>query len=305
MKLVGMTSVRNEDWVLGLSLRAALLFLDEVVVLDHCSSDRTPELLASIAAEHPGRLHCLTEGDPVWRETAIRNRLLAAARERGATHLCAFDADEVLTGNLLPEIRGLFAALAPGETLWLPWLPLWRSLDRYRDDESEVATECWMVLGFRDHPGLHYRNNHDDGYDIHTRKVKGHAGARRHGRDKADGGVFHLTWVNWRRLQIKNAWYKMQEVVRFPSERSAADLNQWYGCALDEAGLRTRAVDPEWWGPYRAWRGEVALDGEPWHLAECRQLWQRHGPAAFAGLELWGLPDSLSAAVAEERGPCR
>jgi hypothetical protein len=140
---------------------------------------------------------------------------------------------------------------------------------------------------------------------MHSRKVKGHAGTRRHGRDKADGGVFHLSWVNWRRLQVKNAWYKMQETVRFPSLRSVADLNQWYGHDLDEAGLRTRAVDPRWWEPYRAWRGEVALDGEPWHLAECRQLWQRHGPAAFAGLELWGLPDSLSAAVAEERGPCR
>ncbi|HXO41397.1 MAG TPA: glycosyltransferase, partial [Thermoanaerobaculia bacterium] len=61
MKLVGMMPVRNEDWVLGLSLRAALLFLDEVVVLDHGSSDGTPELLASIAAEHPGRVHRLAE----------------------------------------------------------------------------------------------------------------------------------------------------------------------------------------------------------------------------------------------------
>ncbi|HLX07511.1 MAG TPA: glycosyltransferase [Thermoanaerobaculia bacterium] len=304
MKLVGMMPVRNEDWVLGLSLRAALLFMDEVVVLDHGSSDRTPELLAQIAGEHPGRVHLLAETDPVWRETAIRNRLLAAARERGATHLCAVDADEVLTGNLLPGIRRRFAALAPGETLWLPWLSLWRGLDRYRDDESEVATDCWMVLGFRDLPSLHYGNTHD-GYDMHSRKVKGHGGACRHGEGKADGGVFHLTFANWRRLRIKTAWYKMQEKLRFPSLRSADLLNEWYGCSLDEAGLRTRAVAPEWWEPYRAWRGEVALDGETWHESECRQLWQQHGPAAFAGLELWGVPEDPSPSAAGERGPCR
>jgi hypothetical protein len=210
----------------------------------------------------------------------------------------------VLTGNLLGEIRGLLAALAPGERLSLPWLSLWRGLDRYRDDESEVATDCWMVLGFRDHPALHYSNIYD-GFDIHSRKVKGHSGNRRHGRGKADGGVFHLTFANWRRLRIKTAWYKMQERVRFPDQRSAAVLNQWYSCDLDEAGLRTRAVSPEWWEPYRAWRGEVALDADAWHLSECRQLWQRHGPAAFAGLELWGIPDSLSEVAAGERGPCR
>lgn len=297
MKLVGMMPVRNEDWVLGLSLRAALLFLDEVVVLDHGSSDRTPELLAAVAAEHPGRIHCLAESDPVWRETGIRNRLLAAARQRGATHLCALDADEVLTGNLLPGIRGRFAALRPGDTLWLPWLSLWRSLDRYRDDESEVARDCWMVLGFRDDPALHYRNNQGE-YDIHSRRVKGLHGVLRLGRSKADGGVFHLTFANCRRVRVKTAWYKMQETVRYPNLRTAAELNEWYACDLDETGLRTSAAAPEWWEPYRAWRGEVALDGEPWHESECRQLWQRHGPAAFAGLELWGVPDRPDAALA-------
>lgn len=297
MKLVGMMPVRNEDWVLGLSLRAALLYLDEVVMLDHGSSDGTPDLLATIAAEHPGRVHRLAESDAVWRETAIRNRLLAAARQRGATHLCALDADEVLTGNLLPGIRGSFAALAPGETLSLPWLSLWRSLDRYRDDESEVATDCWMMLGWRDHPAVHYRNNQGE-FDIHSRRVKGQSGTRRIGRDKADGGVFHLAFANWRRLRVKTAWYKMQETVRYPGFRTAAQLNQWYACDLDERGLRTSAVAPEWWEPYRAWRGEVALDGEPWHQGECLQLWQRHGPAAFAGLELWGVPERPSAPVA-------
>jgi glycosyltransferase involved in cell wall biosynthesis len=297
MKLVGMMPVRNEDWVLGLSLRAALLFLDEVMVLDHGSSDRTPELLARITAEHPGRVHRLAESDAVWRETAIRNRLLAAARQRGATHLCALDADEVLTGNLLPGIRGSIAALAPGETLWLPWLSLWRGLDRYRDDESEVATDCWMMLGWRDDPAVHYRNNQGE-FDIHSRRVKGQSGTRRIGRDKADGGVFHLAFANWRRLRVKTAWYKMMETVRYPGLRTAAQLNQWYACDVDEGGLRTSAVAPEWWEPYRAWRGEVALDGEPWHESECRQLWQRHGPTAFAGLDLWGVPESPPAARA-------
>jgi hypothetical protein len=62
-------------------------------------------------------------------------------------------------------------------------------------------------------------------------------------------------------------------------------------------------VAPEWWEPYRAWRGAVALDGEPWHESECHRLWQRHGPAAFAGLELWGVPGHPSARPAAAATP--
>ena len=57
---------------------------------------------------------------------------------------------------------------------------------------------------------------------------------------------------------------------------------------------------PAWMRPFPS-----ALDGETWHLAECRRLWQQHGPAAFAGLELWGVPDEPSEAAAGERGPWR
>ncbi|MDP9120530.1 MAG: glycosyltransferase family 2 protein, partial [Acidobacteriota bacterium] len=85
MKLVGLMTVRNEEWVLGLSLRAALRFVDEMVVLDHASTDGTAALVERIAAEHPGRVRSLREVDPVWREVAWRQRLLEAGRAAGAT----------------------------------------------------------------------------------------------------------------------------------------------------------------------------------------------------------------------------
>ncbi len=99
MKLVGLMTVRNEEWVLGLSLRAALRFVDEMVVLDHASTDCTAALVERLAAEHPGRVRSLRESDPVWRESAWRQRLLEEGRAAGATHPCVLDADEVLWPN--------------------------------------------------------------------------------------------------------------------------------------------------------------------------------------------------------------
>lgn len=291
MKLVGLMSVRNEEWVLELSLRAALLFVDEMVVLDHASRDGTPDILARVAAEHPRRVHLLAEADGVWHEAAIRQRLLCAGREAGATHLCVLDADEVLTGNLLPSIRAMFAALAPGEGLWLPWLAMWRSLDRHRDDACLLTGE-WesMVLGFCDAPQLHYAPWGRD-YDIHSRRIRGSAGERRFVAARSGGGVFHLAFANWPRLQAKTAWYKMIEILRFPWRRTPSEVNAWYDSDLDEAGVATAAVDPAWWAPYAAWRGAVRLDGDPWYEQECRRLWSEQGAAVFAGLELWGVPE--------------
>ena len=299
VKLVGLMPVRNEAWVLGLSLRAALLWVDEMLVLDHASTDGTREVVARVAAEHPGRLRFLAETDPVWREASIRQRLLEAGREAGATHLCVIDADEVLTGNLLPSAREAFAALAPGEGLWLPWLPLWRGLDRYRQDQPSP----WdvMVLGFRDAPGLHYAPRLRD-YDIHSRRVRGASGERHPVADQRAGGVFHLAHSNWRRLQTKTAWYKMIEITRFPWRRSPAELDDWYSWDLKETGLDLRAVDPAWWLPYAPWLDEVELDGDCWYEAECRKLWSDHGPDTFAGLELWGVPQGSAGAHATGRG---
>lgn len=287
MKLVGVMAVRNEQWVLGLSLRAALLAVDELVVLDHASSDGTPALIDCVAREHPGRVHTLYEDDPVWREASIRQRLLEAARGRGATHVCALDADEVITGNLLPGLRDTFASLAPGESLWLPWVDLWRGLDRYRDDASGFS-RYRMVLGFHDAPSVHYAPI-EGTYDIHARRPFGVSGQRHFPAAREEGSVLHLAFAHWRRIQTRTAWYKMTELLRFPWRGSPEELNNRYNRDLDENGLRTSAVDPEWWAPYAPWRGEVDLGESPWFESECRRLWEEHGPEAFRGLDLWGV----------------
>lgn len=298
MKLVGLMTVRNEEWVLGLSLRAALRFVDEMVVLDHASTDGTAALVERIAAEHPGRVRSLREDDPIWNEVACRQRLLEAGRAAGATHLCVLDADEVLTGNLLPGIRGLFATLAPGETLSLPWLALWRDLDAYRDEPSRVARKI-MMLGFRDSPALHYAPAFD-GFDFHTRRVRG-IGADRAFCDEpegATGGVLHLAAVNWRRLQARTVWYQMIEAVRYPEFRTPAERQAFYALRyLDESEIRMRPVPPAWWEPYLSWRGAVDVDGAAWFEAECRRMWSEHGADVFAGLN--AVQESLAGSMTE------
>jgi glycosyltransferase involved in cell wall biosynthesis len=61
MKIVTIMPVRNEAWCLGLTARAALMWCDELVILDHASTDRTAEIASEIAGECSCRT-CLAGG---------------------------------------------------------------------------------------------------------------------------------------------------------------------------------------------------------------------------------------------------
>src|SRR5262245_25337749 len=106
VKIVGMMAVRNEDWVLGFSARVALMWCDALVIFDHASTDRTPQIITDLEKDHPGRVHRHREDSLKWDEMAHRQTMLEMARATGATHMAIIDADEIVTGNIVDKMRG-------------------------------------------------------------------------------------------------------------------------------------------------------------------------------------------------------
>jgi len=294
MKLIGVMPVRNEQWILGASLPAVLMLVDELIVLDHASADATPRIIARHAREHPGRVHRVDWSGRHYNEVAVRQRLLEAAREAGGTHVFMIDADEFVSGNQIEPIRAAMRALEPGQGLELPWLAMWESLDHYRDDDS-VWTENFQMFAFADRPGVEYRPL-QDGYDMHGQIPRGlDRPFARPIASQREGGVMHLQFANRRRLLAKHVWYKMHDTVRFPGRETPEQLNERYGHMIDASGLATREVENSWWRPYRGLRARIRFDDRPWHEDEIVRLWREHGPEVFEGLELHGLPQRLEA----------
>lgn len=294
MKVVGMMKVRDEQWVLGCSLPAAMLLCDELVVLDHLSTDRTTEIIEGARRDFGGRVHRFAYTETEWLEADMREVMLERARGLGGTHFVCLDADEIVTGNLVGRFRGMLADLEAGQGLWLPWLAMWQSLDAYRDDES-VWSNNSMLFGFRDGAGVGFRAE-GDGYDIHARAPKGLIEAKAVPvGEPSGGGVFHLQFANRRRLIAKHAWYKMVETVRWPGRMAPDKLNWKYNRAVNDRGVRTATAPESWWGPYDGLRELIDADDSPWHEREIVRLWREHGAETFAGLGLWGLPERLIA----------
>jgi hypothetical protein len=308
VKLINIMPVRNEDWVLGLSLRACLMWCDEVVVFMHACTDRSWDIVREVQREHPGRVAVIRKDDTTWTERSDRWTMLRCARASGATHIATLDADEVLTGNLL--IREMIVALPEGTALHLPWLALPRRIDRY------ITSGIWghtpppgnqASIAFKDSPNFYWDTTTPGGYDLHHRFPMSLEGEPKHSIPlKAhQGGIMHLQFLSERRLRAKQALYQMNEVLRWPFPRPAGmtphlkgpeDLAKMYGRAVyesDPAKCEMADCPETWWAPYADIRRKhcdlIETNPVPWQETEVKRLIEIHGRERFAGLDLFGV----------------
>jgi hypothetical protein len=287
---VALTATRNEDWVLGLSLRVSLSYCDAVVITDHRSNDRTAEIIEEARTEFPDRqISVQRNEEPEWMEMDIRQEQLERGRRLGGTHFVIADADEVPTGNLLPRLRDLALTPSRGHFVFLPTISTYHTPGVFRWDGfwGESGQLPWS---FCDTWRLQYKVRHP--YQLHRRAPHRAAnqGCLLQGCER--GGLFHLQFINKARLQSKAVWYKMTETLRYPGTRSPADLNQIYDWTLrNESEPQIREVPDDWWAPYRdrGWLRHFSPDAVSWQQAEIHKLVAQHGLMRFNGLDLHGL----------------
>lgn len=291
MKLTATMPVRNEAWIVGLSARAALMWLDELVILNHASTDSTVNIIEELQREFPGRVPLISVPTSQWSEMEHRQMLLELARARGASHIAMIDADEILTGNMLKGIRPLIQMTPPSSTMQLPWLALPRSTGRY------LASGIWgpgqqVSMAFKDEPAAHWAAR--NGYDFHHRNPMGLPAGRFFAPLKPhQGGIMHLQFLNERRLRAKQALYQATEVLRWPNRKTPDELAAMYGRAVYESDPAKNVCCPvpdDWWAPYGLLTKHLDLsDSEPWQETELKRLVAEHGAERFAGLDLFGV----------------
>lgn len=286
MKLIGMMMARNEAWCIGLTARVALQWCDELVVLDHASTDATREIVEQVGRECPGRVRMLCEDHLPHNEAQFRQRMLDAGRERGMTHGAIIDADELLTANLVGKARELAAKAHSGVAAFLPMRSPHESMMRYRVDPAfaEKVISVWFV----DSPELCYCAE-ADGYHYHARVPKGtRPWSIKLENFGLEGGGWHLQTISRRRLEVKAACYKVLERINFPNRHSPQQLEELYGWTL-RARTQTAPTPPEWIAGYRNLIDQhLDVECEPWQLHELRRLLASHPREMFSDLNLYG-----------------
>jgi hypothetical protein len=105
MKLISISMVKNEEYWIWYALTSVAPHVDEVLVFDNHSEDRTPEIVRGM--KHLGDKLTLFEGFGGDNEHDNREAMLAEARRRGATHVLTLDGDEVYSDDVLGFSRKL------------------------------------------------------------------------------------------------------------------------------------------------------------------------------------------------------
>ncbi len=280
MRLIGLIPVRNEEYILGLTLRALFIWCDFVVVLDHRSSDKTPDILDEVLREYPNRLHCITVVDEQWEEMKHRQMLLDCARFHQATHIAMVDADELLTADISYAVRELISELPKGAIMQLPWLCLRGGLERVHN--SGMWGRGMASMAFVDERHWHWKAQGAEQYDFHHRHPFGGPCVPWTPVQDRESGLMHLQFVDERRLRAKQFLYQLTERLRWPNRKMA----DYAGTVYAHQNAPTDAPVPrEWFAGYEHLLKYLDMHAEPWQLAECRRLIAEH-----AGIEK-GLDD--------------
>jgi len=282
--------VRNEGWILGMSARVALLWCDELVVGLHACTDTSQDIIRSVMADHPGRVHLIHHPDPMWDEMRHRQESLEIARQNGATHIAIVDADEVMTANLtnsntIERLRFAIEYSATGSAFQLPLYQMRNGTDEYH--ENGIWGHRWVTVAFPDNFSMGW-----SGDKFHCREPR-HGMPEYRPFQHGAGGVLHYWGACERRLVAKHALYKVTERLRWPN-KSVAEIDQMYSLAIfgnhaSPAATWQFSPVPDEWKRGVIDQSYYHPDGEPWQEAEVRRLMREHGAAYFAGLNLFGV----------------
>lgn len=284
MKITALMLVRNEAWILPYTLRAALLWCDNVLVLDHGSTDATAEIATD--PRWVGTVRYEHEPEPRWLEMDFRHRMCELARMRGTTHFAMVDADECPTGNRLAGLRDLAADLAPGYALRLPMVCPWRGTEAYRvGRDTPYGDRACITTIIADHPAVGW-SPAADGYQLHSRAPRNARGTFEPWRGPQRGGVFHLQWLAWDRLLWKQRRYVLRDLSAYQGREPVAETVARYTPAIDEANLATAPIPPEWWAPYGG-PPPAPPPGGGWYEDDARAAWVSLPPSVQGDLPGW------------------
>lgn len=274
-KVIILTPIKNEKWILPLFLDTVSTFADHILVADQKSTDGSLEILKA----HP-KVELIENSDNEYDEASRQKLLIATARQKyGLGHiLLCLDADEIPAANLT-ETLGWSQMLAskPGTIFYIEKPNLFLSPYKTFRDYNPFA------IGYKDDGAEHTPKK------MHSTRIPTPLHAEK--LYLYDVFVLHFALIQLDRQDAKMRFYSVKENVLktkpFWLRRKAYpakikwDLNQTvYDC-------------PETW--YKGWISKgiaynsILSSGNFWHFEEILLSFQKYGSKRFWLDDIWDI----------------
>jgi hypothetical protein len=273
-KLICLTPIKNEAWVLDVFLKCTSLWADHIILADQNSTDRSRE----IALKYPKVI--LIENKSNEFDESIRQKLLIdeARKIEGPKILFALDADELFTSNYInsSEWQKILNS-KPGEVFCFQWANIYPGNENYFPSSFYYP---WVVNDI----GVEHKNYVKW---IHSMRIPYPIEGDKNFYRVKDFKVFHLAFLNERRMQSKGRFYQCVVKVREP-KTSFISLYRGHNVLPKEEYV----IPKEWLEGYEKQSIDIfkGLDlSEPyfWFDLDVVDMFKKYGFKKFRYLNIW------------------
>jgi hypothetical protein len=276
LKIIGLFPARNEDWVLPVTLPQLTSYVDEFIVLDGHSTDKTVALVqaagGTVIPQDSLPMHFAG-----WRQT-----LLEAGRARGGTHFVWLDADEAFTANFKKGFRERLSAMPRGGKLVMDWICLWKDPRSMRADDS-IWSKSYKDFVFCEDGASNF-----DATRLHEGRTPGPNTPEMSIRiPREEGAVLHFQFVPFHHFQLKQAYTRGREWIL--KTGPAWEINQKYIPTLDTPDARCTPLPASWIEGMTGLDSLKTDDPGP-NLADLATYFDRYGIEFFEPLDIWHIP---------------
>ncbi len=268
-KLICLTPVKNEAWILDRFLKCASLWADHIIIADQGSTDGSVEIAKQY--EKVIFIDNTTEGD--FNEMQMRAPLFEAANKiEGPKIFIGLDADEILTPNFDSPEWDTIKKSKPGTILsfrlhnLLPNGTYWNLGDiycGYVDDGTPYNT------GLVHSPRMILPPKHNI---LRCQEI----------------GILHYKYMDTVRMNDRNRWYQCFELIN--KENTPIAIFRRYH-HLEAIPINQRLPYPKWWEE-KYWENDIEITSiihqyEPrWNL-QILKYFDQYGAEYFRHLNIW------------------
>jgi hypothetical protein len=271
-KIICLTPVRNEAWILDRFLKAASIWADYIIIADQMSTDGSRE----IALKYSNVI--LIDNNTNQYNEADRQKLLIneARKIEGPKLLITLDADEFFTPNILEskEWKNIMNS-KPGTIFTFQWANITPDFKRF-------WYGFYFPWGYMDDGEEHKDNN-----KIHSGRVPL---PDNHPVVEIESiKVMHFQYTDWKRMESKHRWYQCMEVVNDDSRSSLKIFRQYHHMfAIPKESLINLPKD--WIGGYIEKGINLIIKNsfdKYWFDDEVLDLFSEYGFSKFRKIAIW------------------
>lgn len=238
-KIICMTPIKNEAWILDKFLYAASLWADHIIIADQMSNDGSRD----VALKYE-KVILIDNESTEFNEPERQKLLINEARKiTGKKLLIALDADEFISANAF-ESSGWKKMITAdvGTVFKFKWPFITHDFKKYWAGDTANMPFAYMDDG----------ENHV-GKKIHSTRVPYPDSALVVGID--DFVIMHYQFTDWKRMESKHRWYQCFERIQYPN-KSSIEIFRRYNHMYRIKESDKKSIPPNWFDGY----SQLAVD---------------------------------------------